>query len=204
MSDRDYAQIVSDESIEATKQALETRGFTVDIVTDLLAAKTKVTEIIPEGSDIFTATSVTLDKAGLTEELNSDKYISVRNKFMPLYGQPDKALEMRSIGSVSDYAVGSVQAVTEDGQVLAASATGSQLPNYVYGANHVIWVVGAQKIVKDLAEAMDRLETHVFPLEDERAQAAYGVNSVISKILIYRQDPQKRVHLIIVKEAAGF
>src|SRR5205085_11522998 len=126
--------------------------------------------------------SVTLDKAGLTEELNSNKYISVRNQFMQFYGQPEKAVEMKRIGSGADYAVGSVHAVTEDGQVVIASASGSQLPNYAYGASNVIWVVGSQKIVRDLNEALERIEDYTFHLEDERALAAYGMNSSINKM----------------------
>jgi hypothetical protein len=100
----------------------------------------------------------------LTEELNSDKYVSVRNQFMPLFGQPDKQNEMKRIGSASDYALGSVHAITEDGQVMIASASGSQLPNYVYGAQNFIWAVGSQKLVKNLDEAFERLETYTFPL----------------------------------------
>jgi hypothetical protein len=202
---RDYSQIVSEGTLNNAVQRLETNGFTVEVVDNLPAAHTKVLDLIPEGSEVFTATSVTLDKAELTAALNdSGKYVSVRDKFMPLYGQEDKAVEMRRLGSASDYTVGSVHAVTEDGQVLVASATGSQLPNYAYGASHVIWVVGTQKIVKDLSEAMERLENYVFPLENERATKAYGSGSVISKLLIYRKDPVQRVTLVLVKEAAGF
>lgn len=202
---RDYSQSVDNETIEATKKALEANGFTVEVVDAVKDVKAKVVELIPEGKEVFTATSRTLDDAGLTEELNeSGKWVSVRNKFMPLYGDPDKAVEMRRIGSGSDVTVGSVHAVTEDGHVLIASATGSQLPNYVYGATEVIWVVGAQKIVKDVTEAMERLENYTFPLEDARAQAAYGIHSTISKTLLYHKDHQGRIKIIIVKESVGF
>jgi hypothetical protein len=199
-----FAAVASDERINLAKKALEEKGFAVKVVNTLAEARQAVESIIPKGAEVFTATSVTLDKAGLTEELNSDKYASVRDKFMPLYGQPDKAVEMRRIGSGADYAVGSVHAITEDGQVVIASASGSQLPNYAYGASHVIWVAGTQKIVKNLAEGLERLESYVFPLEDERAKKAYGSGSSINKILIYRKDPTNRVTIILVKEVVGF
>jgi len=199
-----YAQAASEDRIAKTALALEQNGFEVFIVDDLAELKTKVLEIIPEKVEVFTATSVTLDEAGLTDVLNSDKYTSVRNMFMPLYGQEDKQLEMKRIGSASDYAIGSVHAVTEDGQVLIASASGSQLPNYAYGARHFIWAVGSQKLVKNLAEAFDRIETHTFQLEDERAQKAYGAHSSLNKILVYRKEPTGRGTVIIVRETVGF
>src|SRR4029077_20645972 len=119
-----FARAASQVELEKAAKALEKNGFKVKIVDNLDQAKQEVESLIPEKSEVFTATSVTLDKAGLTDELNSDKYTSIRDKFMPLYGQPDKAVEMRRIGSGADYAVGSVHAVTHDGQVIVASASG--------------------------------------------------------------------------------
>jgi hypothetical protein len=199
-----FAQAASPAELEKTAKALEQNGFNVEIVDSLEQAKQEVEKLIPQKAEVFTATSVTLDKAGLTDELNSDKYTSVRGKFMALYGQPDKAVEMRRIGSGADYAVGSAHAVTQGGQVIVASASGSQLPNYAYGASNVIWVVGSQKIVKDLAEGIERIEDYTFHLEDERALQAYGANSSINKLLIYRKEPNERATIILVKEPVGF
>lgn len=200
-----YANIASDEAIQNAAKALTDHGFDVQIVESLEEASSAVFKIIPKGADVFTATSVTLDEAGISKQINeSGDYTSVRDEFMQYYGQPDKAIEMRRIGSAMDYAIGSAHAITEDGQVMIASNTGSQLPSYAYGANHVIWVVGAQKIVKDLNEGMKRIEEHTVPLEDVRAQQAYGVNTVWSKLLVYREDPAHRTHVILVKQAVGY
>lgn len=202
--DESFAQAASDDRIKKTKAGLESRGFKVLIVDDLTQLHDKIVELIPKGSEVFTATSQTLDRAKLTEELNSSDYVSVRDKFMSLYGQPEKELEMKRIGSASDYAVGSVHAITEDGQAVIASASGSQIPNYVYGAKNFIWAVGSQKIVKNLDEAIERIENYSYHLEDVRAQKAYGVHSSINKLLIYRKEPQGRGTVIIIREPAGF
>ncbi len=205
MSDnRDYSLPADQEAITATVKALETNGFTVTVVDAAADAKKAVVELIPEGSEVFAATSETLRLSGLAEELNSSKYQPVRDKIAALGADPDKAIERRRLGSAMDYTVGSVHALTEDGRALVASGSGSQLPGYVYGANHVIWVVGSQKIVKDINEAFKRLETYTFPLEDVRAKAAYGSGSHIGKVLLYRLDPYKRVHIVLVKEAIGY
>jgi hypothetical protein len=199
-----YSQAANDARITKTKAALEANGFKVRVVEDLQQLHNAVIKMIPEGSEVFTATSRTLDEAGLSEELNSDRYKSVRKMFMPLNGQPDNELKMKRIGSASDYAIGSVHAITEEGKVFIASASGSQLPNYVYGAKNFIWVVGSQKLVKDVNEAVDRIENYAFHLEDERAQQAYGINSSINKILVYRKEPTGRGTIFIVKETVGF
>lgn len=203
---KDYSKPASEEELQKAKKVLEDNGFKVEILDNLEAARKKVAEIIPEGSEVFTGTSLTLDTAKITEDMNeSGKYVSVRNKFMPLAGNPEKAVEMRRIGSGADYALGSVHAVTLDkGHVFIASASGSQIPNYAYGASNFIWVVGAQKIVKDSSEALDRIENYTFKLEDKRAQKAYGSGSSINKLLVYRKEPTGRGTILLLREAIGF
>lgn len=201
---KNYGRPASKKSLQTTRQALEEHGFTVHLVDTLTEAKDKVLGLVPKGSEVFTATSVTLDAAELTENLNGTDYISMRDIIARFDRNANKLQELRRLGSASDYAVGSVHVITEDGQVVIVSATGSQLPNYTYGAGKVIWVVGSQKIVKDLNEAFERIQDYTFPLENERALKAYGVGSVISRVLLYAADPQKRVTIVIVKEAVGF
>lgn len=202
---KDFSVAAPQRAVDKAKSALIANGFKVEVVDSLTQARKRVEEILPHGSEVFTGTSVTLAKAGLDEEINnSGKYVSVRDKFMKLYGDPKRAVEMKRIGSAADYAIGSVHAVTEDGQVVIASASGSQLPSYVYGATNVIWVVGTQKIVSDLDEAFDRIENYTYPLEDKRALKAYGVNSSLNKLLVYRKETGGRVTIILIKEPVGF
>ena len=94
-----------------------------------------------------------------------------------------QAQQMKAIGGQPDYALGSVHAVTRDGTLVIASASGSQLASYAWGAANVIFVVGAQKLVPTLAAAHERIYQHSLPLEDARAQAAYGQHSQVGKIL---------------------
>ena len=202
---KDYAATASDEAIDRAKVALERNGFNVKIVNTPEDARAEVLSRIPKGSDVFTGTSATLSESGLDTELNdSGNYDSARQRYVPLM-QEGKVLEAKQVGSASDYAVGSVHAITEDGEVVIASASGSQLPNYVYGANHVIWVAGAQKVVKDLSEAVHRLETHTLPLENIRAQKAYGAPSSIRKLLIYRNENKPgRITIVLIKQSIGY
>ena len=149
--------------------------------------------------------SVTVDSIGLSKEiLESGKFDAVKNKFKTMDAKI-QGQDMKKLGAAPEWTIGSVHAVTEDGKVIVASATGSQLPAYAYGSNHVLWVVGAQKIVKDLDEGMKRLCEYVLPLESERAMKAYGMASSINKLLIFNKESNpSRITMIIVKEKLGF
>lgn len=204
-SNKDFGQLATDKSINKTKDALEKNGIAVLVAENGAEAKEKVLQMIPQGAEIMNMSSVTVDSVGLAKEINeSGKYNSVRNKFAKM-DKKTQGQEMQKLGAAPEWVVGSVHAVTEDGKVIVVSATGSQLPAYVYGSSHVIWVVGAQKIVKDLEEGMKRINEYVFPLENERAKKAYGSGSSINKILVFNKEGTAgRITMIIVKEKLGF
>src|SRR2546428_2805373 len=195
-----YAALASEASLQTTAARLTENGMTAHTVESGADARSLALELIPDGAEVFTATSQALEEIGLP----SARLRSVRAilKQMDMATQWD---EMRALGARPDVVVGSVHAVTEQGEVVVASASGSQLGPYASGAGKVIWVVGTQKIVPSLDEAMRRIQEYALPLEDERAQLAYGQGSFIGKELIfYREYLPDRVHVILVKEKLGF
>ena len=191
--------------IDKTVAALAENGVEATVVADGAAAKQKLRELIPEGVEIMNMTSMTLETIDAAKEINeSGRYDSARNRLTEM-DRAAQADEMRKLGAAPQWAVGSVHAVTEDGKVFIASATGSQLPAYAYGSGKVVWVVGAQKLVKDFNEAIERLYEYSFPLEDARARRAYGIGSGVHKILIINKEVRPdRITMIIVKEKLGF
>jgi hypothetical protein len=110
------------------------------------------------------------------------------------------------MGAAPEYVVGNVHAVTQDGKIIVASNSGSQLPAYTYGSSKVIWVVGTQKITKNLDSGMKRIYEYVFPLESERAHKAYGVpKSFVSKLFILnKEQTPTRITIILVQESLDF
>lgn len=192
------------ESVEKTIAALKANNIDAVFVKSGAEARNKVLEMIPQNAEVMNMTSVTLDTIGVPKELNeSGKFNSVRMKLMD---KATSAREKKRLGAAPEWTVGSVHAVTENGEVMVASNTGSQLPAYVYGADHVIWVVGAQKIVKNLEDGRKRIYEYVLPLESERAKKAYGVSgSFVSKLLIVEKEVQPgRISMILVGEVLGF
>lgn len=200
-----YAHLASAEQIERTVEALQKNNIQTYVANSGADAREQLFKILPPGAEVFTGSSRTLDTLGIPAEVDK-RYNSIRVKLAALNPQT-QGREMIKIGAVPEYILGSVHAVTEDGTVVVASATGSQLAPYAASAAHVIWIVGTQKIVPNMDEAMKRIQEYTFPLEDERALSTYGANSSLNKILIIYRETQSqpgRTTMILVKENLGF
>jgi hypothetical protein len=199
-----YTALPDEHTLDATVVALEEHGFSVEVVDDLDGARRAVLARIPKGATVMTNTSVTLLETGIADAINeSGEYESARNQLARLDFETQKR-EMKIIGGQAEYSLGSVHAVTHGGVLLIASASGSQLASYAWGATNVIFVVGAQKLVPDLEEAQTRIFEHSLPLEQGRAMAAYGMNSRVGKILQIHEDEPGRIHVVLVRQSVGF
>jgi hypothetical protein len=201
----DWKAIPDDQTIEKVINALKPRGIDAEVVETGREANKRVMELLPQGARVLTSTSVTLETIGVHDEIEeSNKVKSVRKEYMALNHDKDGA-KIRELRSTPDYIIGSVHAVTHDGQVLIASNTGSQIGVYAYSAMHVIWVVGAQKIVKDFYEGMKRINEYIVPLEEKHMQSLYGKGTNLSKLLVVNKEVvPERIKLIFVKEVLGF
>jgi len=198
-----YAQLASDEQIERAAEALESHNIHVLIAASGEEAKNMLFDIIPEGAEVFTGNSLTLEALDISSEVEA-RYDSVRAKLSTMDRQTQWR-DMVKLGAVPEYIVGSVHAVTEDGSVVVASMSGSQLAPYAASAAKVIWIVGAQKIVPTLEDAMKRVQEYTYPMEDEHVLQTLGMNSAINKLLvIHKEIIPGRTTMIIVKEELGF
>jgi len=205
MTESKFSKLASEKSINMAKEALTKAGINVLVVESGAEAKEKVLQMIPKGVEVMNMQSVTVSTIGLADEINKPGvFKSVRDMFAKM-DPKTQGQEMKKLGAAPEWVIGSVHAVTEDGKAVIASQTGSQLPAYAYGSGHVIWVVGSQKIVKNLDEGMKRIHEYVLPLENERAMKAYGKGSSVNKILIVNKEiTPNRITMIIVKEKLGF
>jgi hypothetical protein len=198
-----FTTLPDEETVAATVVALEEHGFSVEVVDDLDAARDAVLARIPEGSSVMTNTSVSLRETGIADAIDAGGPYGSARKMMAL-DFATQLQEMKAIAGQPDFALGSVHAVTRDGALVIASASGSQLASYAWGAANVIFVVGAQKLVPDAEAARERIYEHSLPLEDARAYAAYGQNSRVGKILEIHQEDPGRIHVVLIREVVGF
>lgn len=204
---KDFSSLATDDSIKKVIEALAKNGIEGIEVNSGAEALEKIKELIPAGASLMNGSSVTLETIGFVDYLRSGEHPwkDLHAEIVKETGEKQK--EARRQALISDYYLGSVHAVTEEGEFVVASNTGSQLPHIVFSSLNLILVVGIQKIVPDMEAAMKRLKEYVYPLEDKHMMQKYGVGSNISKIVIFRKEiplNQRTIRMIFVKEKLGF
>jgi acyl-CoA hydrolase len=199
-----YTAPASTEELDALAERLRERNFEALIVDTAEEARQAVLDRIPEGVTIHSGKSKTLDDLGISQVLmESERYDFLRAKLYMMDRQT-QAREIRQLGSAPDLMLGSVNAITKDGQLVVSSATGSQLGPYASGAGQLILVVGSQKIVKDLDEALARIKDYIQPYEDQRLRQQAGIGTILARILILERDFRPgRTTIVLVREAVG-
>ena len=199
-----FTALPDEHVLQRTVVALEEHGFSAEVVEDLDTARAAVLARIPHGSSVMTNTSVTLAETGIADAINDGgPYESARTKMFAL-DFATQAQQMKAIGGQPDFALGSVHAITRDGTLVIASASGSQLASYAWGAANVILVAGTHKLVPTLEAAHQRIYQHSLRLEDARAQAAYGQHSQVGKVLEIHQELPGRIHIVLIRQVVGF
>jgi hypothetical protein len=204
-AEAEFSAMAPKEHILAVADALERNGITCRVVDSAEEAREAVRSILPVGAEVYNNTSRTLEVIGVAEDIErSGQYQPLR----PRLYQMDREMqgrEMRLLSASPDWVVGSVHALTKDGSLLIASASGSQLGPIASGAGHVVLVIGGQKVVPDFDTALRRIYEYCFPLEDRRAREAYGVPSGVNNVLVVNQPiPPGRITAILVNEPLGF
>jgi L-lactate utilization protein LutC len=196
--------------LQKTIEAVRARGVTVTLVDTKEAALAHLQALIPAGAGIMTGASITLQQTGFEALLMSGnhpwKYLKAG---ILAEKDPAKTLALRKQATLADYFLGSVHAIAETGEVLIASATGSQLSAYAYSSTNIVWVAGAQKITPNLETALQRVREYVLPLEDKHMKQLYGeqARSFIGKLLLFEHEApylHRGVHLLLVNEVLGF
>ena len=204
---KDFSQLASEQSLTKTKNSLEKNGFRVIIVENGQTAKEQLLSLIPKDAEVMENTSTTLDQIGVTSEIDENNTVVSLHKKVLSMDREKEGKRISEIRSVPEWAIGSFHAVTTDGKIMMASGSGSQVPGYAYGANHVVFVAGTHKIVKDIDEGFERIYTYSLPRESERINKVYNTTAGSNprRILIMNSEKDiARTTVILVKEVLGF
>ena len=203
-----YDQPTSKEVVERTIKALANQGFLPEFVETKEEALSRIKELIPQGASIMNGSSRTLEEIGFVDYLKEGQH-GWNNLHEAILAEQDAAKQavLRKQSVLSDFYLGSVHAVSESGELVVSSNSGSQLSHLAFTSQNLILVVGVQKITPDLTTAMSRLQDHVFPLEDERMKSVGMGGSYVSKTLILSKEQPfmgRKAHVIFVNEKLGF
>src|SRR6266567_1617407 len=196
------------QTVARTIESLKSRGISAELVGTQQEALRLIAGKIHEGAEVMTGASASLDQIGFTELLKSGRH-HWKNLKDELMSEKDpvkqRALRVKATGA--EYFVGSVHAVAETGEVVVASASGSQIPAYAFNSRNVIWVVGTQKIVPSLEEGLRRVREHALPLETARMKGLGYPGSMIGKVLILERELAilgRELTMVFVNEKLGF
>ena len=207
MANKKHEALASKESVNKAKKELEKRGIKVEFINTKEGALKRLKELIPKNSEVMIGGSTTLEQIGFVNLLKSKNHpwVNLKDKILAEKDK-NKQNELRRLSVTSQYFIGSVHAVSQTGEVLVASASGSQIPSYAFSSDNVIWVVGTHKITKNLKDAFDRVRNYALPLEDKRMKSIGYSGSTIGKLLIFEREimPNRKITLIFVNEKLGF
>lgn len=172
--------------VERVAAALRSHNIEAIVVDTGADARAVVLGMIPDGAEVHSGKSKTLEDVGLFSELvESGRYDALRPRLFKM-DRATQGREMRKLTAAPDYMLGSVAAVTDDGALVAASGTGSQ------------------KIVPDLAAALTRIRDVAFPYENARVREQMGVDTILAKVLIiYAEWMPGRTTVVLVREPVG-
>jgi LUD domain len=200
----DFASPASEETVQQVTQRMRERNIEVVAVDDGDQAREVVLERLPEGAEVHSGKSKTLQDAGIFDAIHdASRYDALRPRILKMDRQA-QAREIRKLIAGPDFMLGSVNAVTEDGILVAASASSSQLGPYANTAGKVILVVGSQKIVPDLETALRRIRQYVLPWEDAQVRKVMNIGSFVGKLLIVEREwINGRMTVILVRKPIG-
>ncbi len=204
--DAELDRLPDDETVEETVANLEERGFDVIVVDDADEALTAVKSQIPDGVSVMNGHSTTLEEIGFDEFLSEGDHDweSLPDQIWSIDDDAERQTARRE-SQTADYFLGGINAVAQTGELVAADLSGSRIGAYPFAAGNVVIVTGANKVVPTLSDAFDRLESVAYPLENERAQEAYGAESAIAKQLVYRRETEEgRTTVVLVREQLGY
>ena len=199
---------MNEQSINTTIAALTENGFAPMQVNSKEEAFAKIKELVPAGATVMNGASVTLQEIGYIDYVKEGNH-PWKNHHDAILAETDPAKQnlLRRESVVSDYYLGSAHAVTETGELIITSNSGSQLPHLAFTSPNIILVVGTQKIVSDLSAGLKRIQEDVIPLEDERMKEVYGYGTLWAKTLVLHKENAaigRKVHVILVNEKLGF
>src|SRR5512142_2908386 len=200
----EFNHLATDEQVSRTARALEANGMHTIILDSAAEARLCVLEMVPSGAVVHNPPSRTLEQIGVANDIAADPDLQDTRSRLQTMDRQTQQREIRQLASSPDVVVGSVHAITEQGQVLVASASGSQLAAAVFGAGTVIWVVGTQKLVRNLDDGFRRIQEYSHPLEDQRTRQVYRRPSAINKVLVVNGEVPGRITVVLVKEILGF
>lgn len=199
---------------EQVAKALKSRNMEAYLVDTKEDALKKALELIPEGSSVGWGGSASIEEIGLKDAIKNGNYTVIDREQSSSKEEAEKL--MRDI-FFCDYFLASSNAVSEDGVLVNIDGNSNRVAALCYGPKHVVLIVGMNKVVKSVEDAMSRARNTAAPLNTQRFEidtpckktgCCYDCkkpDTICCQILITRYSRHnERIKVILVKEDLGF
>jgi hypothetical protein len=199
----------------AAADMLKKNGFKAECVATADEAKQKIKALIPKGASVGRTGSMTISNMGIYEELAAEGYAILDPYAAEI--SPDESVELRKKVMTADVLLASSNAVTMDGKLVNVDGTGNRVAGMIFGPKKVIIAVGKNKIVDDVEGALQRIKNVAAPMNALRLNAktpctktgrctdCSSTERICNVTVIIDRCPSKtQIHVIIIREDAGF
>ncbi len=212
MNERDWYWRVK---MKKVSRALSGNGIKVIIAETAEEARQKALTLIRKRASVGLGGSRTMVEIGLLEALRSGAYRLIDQYDAGL--SKEAALKARRGGTQAEYFIAGSNAITEDGKIVNIDGLGNRLAGFSFGPGKVIIVAGRNKIVRDVAAAVERIKNVAAPMNARRFGAATpcaktGECSDCASpdricnltLIIEKQRTPGRMTVILVNQELGF
>lgn len=176
----------------------------------------KITGMIPEGSSVTWGGSMTIRDMGLTKALHNKEGLDIWDR--DLAPSREEAQEIYRRAFYADYYLSSVNAMSEDGEIVNIDGNGNRVAAITFGPKRVILVVGINKVAQNLDAAISRARSLAAPVNmmrfadlntpcknDGMCHDCKSPDSICNYIQIMRNShPVGRHIVVIVGEELGY
>jgi hypothetical protein len=191
------------------------RHITLEPIPTIDQARHRVMELIEDGQSVSTGGSTTLNRWGIVDDLRQ-RNITFFDRFVPGLAGPDLITLFRQ-ALTADVYVSSVNALTEDGDLMVIDKVGNRAAALMFGPKKVIVVVGKNKLVKDTVSGRERIKTVACPQNARRlgittpcstleycTDCSHPQRMCYDEIIIRGQSDPARMTVLLVDEDGGF
>jgi L-lactate utilization protein LutB len=209
---------MSPQALQRLAAALASRGISLVQARDARDALAYLVARIPPGARVMNGGSDTLERIGFLEALASGRYDWLRPGIAATRDREER-IRVRRQATTADWLVGGINAITMAGEIVNVDGSGNRLAGYAFGAGKVILVAGVNKIVPDLAAAIERIRNTAAVQECRKLElstpcavtgrcdndACRGPERQCGKILIIENEKiAGRITLVLIGEPLGF
>lgn len=191
--------------LEDLSKKLASRGFIPVVCDNAKQAADKMLELIPADDTVGAGGSVTLSQIGIAEKLaERGNTFFDRNSYVEAAG--------------AKWFLSSANAMTENGDIVNIDGSANRVSSLIFGVPNVIYVVGKNKIVKDLDAAIDRIRNYTCHLNAVRlgkstpcaitGKCAYCTGKEcmcnVTTIVHHPTRYQEKVYVLLINEELGY